>query len=98
MAVTEEEKVSLLLDTFFPKQPQPELEEMDAGRVRRRQLEVPLIEKLEVEEAIMLAHLDKAAGIDELPVRVWRETWQATGDNITNLYEASLRLGYLLVG
>lgn len=42
--------------------------------MRRRQLEVPLIEKPEVEEAIILAHLDKAAGADELPVRVWRET------------------------
>lgn len=43
----------------------------------------------------MLANPDKVAGVDELLARVWREIWLVAGDHITNLYEASLRLGYL---
>lgn len=93
VAATEEEKANLLLDTFFPKQPEPERSE--TYREQQEQLRVPPIEKPEVEQAILLAHPDKGAGVDEMSARVWSETWQETGDHITNLYEASLRLGHL---
>lgn len=48
----------------------------------------------EVKAAMMQLKPDKALGLDEITVRVWRELWPVLGSVIVTLDQASLDLKY----
>lgn len=83
-----------LLHSFFPEPPTPQRPE----RTRDNATDQILNERLiidEVERALFSASPDKAAGSNNLTIRVWREVWPVLQQQIYTLFTISLRQGKL---
>ena len=91
----EKDKAVLFLDTFFPPQPIPVLEQQAVNQEARETLLSKAIERSEVYRAIFRPNPRKAPGPDELSFRVWQEVWPVVKDWIQALYQGSLTLGHL---
>lgn len=91
----EEEKARVLLDTFFPAQPQP------TGILQDNYQPAPTADTIgeeireeECERAIFSSNPRKAPGPDDMPFRVWQAIWQPTKSWIVCIYQRSLTLGH----
>lgn len=94
-AETDEEKAQMLLTHFFPSQSSPcEAHERNAN-TKESQLKGSALQYQEVRDAIFSSAPDKAAGVDDLPFRVWRELWQTVDQHIFSIYNASIQLHHV---
>ena len=94
----DEEKAEVLLQTFFPPQPQPISTQDDCQAHEQEDPSDPVaaqIREEEVKRAIFSSNPRKAAGPDDIPFRVWQEVWPVVGKWVTLLYQKSVELEYI---
>jgi hypothetical protein len=93
------EKAEVLLQTFFPKQPDPQLQlqlqEGEQTTESTKDWNSKDVQESEVHYAIFSSNPRKAPGPDDLPFRVWQELWPVVKDWVVHLYQASIRLQHL---
>ncbi|KAJ6133707.1 hypothetical protein N7523_000029 [Penicillium sp. IBT 18751x] len=98
LADTNEAKVDVLRDVFFPQPPTPDLDDIQRDTREVEQIPFPPVSMQEVRDAIRRAPPDKAPGDDTVPNRVWRLL--AADDNspfcgiIRAIFDACLCTGY----
>ncbi|OOQ86154.1 putative reverse transcriptase [Penicillium brasilianum] len=94
-AETNQQKVDLLRQVFFPQPPQADLSDIDSSSPPN-QITFPAISQQEVIDAIKRAPPDKAPGEDGIPNRVWKIL--AENDHfvaiLTAIFDACMRTGY----
>ncbi|KAJ5710399.1 hypothetical protein N7488_004555 [Penicillium malachiteum] len=96
LAETNEAKVSVLRDVFFPAPPTADLSDISTER-RFNELPFPPITVQEVKDVICRAPPDKAPGPHAIPNRVWKlllAGCSKSGDLITSIFDACVRVGY----
>jgi ribonuclease HI len=91
----DEEKADIMLQAFFPPQPDPEPRDDGGGQDTHPTVPYKRITLDEVRNAIFQSSPNKAPGPDDIPTLVWRNVWEEAKDNIMALYRASLKLGHL---
>ncbi|KAJ6032769.1 hypothetical protein N7540_003501 [Penicillium herquei] len=100
LAESNEEKVSVLRDVFFPAPPIADLSDIPISSdpaMSRSQLPFPPITVQEINDVIRHAPPDKAPGPDAIPNRVWKLLLSGCslfGDLLTSIFDACVRLGY----
>lgn len=94
-ADTNEEKAQLLMSQFFPPQPLPNPTNHRHRNTKEAQLKDNPLQYQEVRKAIFDSAPDKAAGVDDLPFRVWQEIWPTVDQHVFLIYEASIQLGHV---
>ena len=94
----ESEKAELLLQTFFPSQPEPQLQ----PQLMTQPEEEPSLDQLdrdiqesEIHWAIFNSNPRKAPGPDDIPFCVWQELWPVVKEWIVHIYRRSIQLGHL---
>ncbi|MGH7746248.1 MAG: hypothetical protein ACREQ5_16040, partial [Candidatus Dormibacteria bacterium] len=94
----ESEKAELLLQTFFPSQPEPQLQ----PQLMTQPEEEPSLHQLdrdiqesEIHWAIFNSNPRKAPGPDDIPFCVWQELWPVVKEWIVHIYRRSIQLGHL---
>jgi len=95
IARQDEDKASLLMETFFQTPPKPGVIETLPKPIlptTRPPARLPPITDKEVYNAIFMPGQDKAPGTDEVTFRAWRHMFLATKTWIKNIYQASLDL------
>jgi hypothetical protein len=97
LAETNQEKVNLLRQVFFPPPPVADLSNITGSNPSPSgQILFPPVSQQEVRDAIKRAPPDKAPGEDGIPNRVWR----MLADNnhfvaiLTTIFDACMRTGY----
>jgi len=90
-AVDNTEKAQALLRSFFPRMPEPTLE--SATSIREEIPWTPITE-LEIERALKAAKGNTAPGEDGLPTLVWKNIWKYIAHFVTQIFTASINLGY----
>jgi ribonuclease HI len=80
-----------LRHAFFP--PLPPVTRSEPIEQPLSPLHCPILTEWEVKRAIFQANPWKAPGIDGLPAAVWQQLWPVIGENIIELFQASLRSG-----
>ncbi|KAI4732297.1 hypothetical protein E4T50_17119 [Aureobasidium sp. EXF-12298] len=91
----DEEKAAVLLQAFFPPQPEPEDRSLDSEEINLRAQPYKRITEAEVRTAIFRSSPRKAPGPDDIPFLVWQKVWEEAKGSILALYRASLRLSHL---
>lgn len=97
LAETDQEKVELLRQVFFPQTTQADLSDITGSNLSApNQIPFPPISAQEIYDAIKRAPPDKAPGEDTIPHRVWKV--RATSDNFviiaSGIFNACMRTGY----
>lgn len=69
----DEEKLSMLLQTFFPPKPKPENGELNNNRESSPAEPFKKITEAEIRRAIFRSDPKKAPGPDEIPFLVWQK-------------------------
>jgi hypothetical protein len=93
---SDSEKAKVLMDTFFPMPPMPEVSNDPTEQSGRAEpIDWPPLSKHEIKRAIFKSNPDKAAGLDEVSFRVWRELWPVLSNHLLWIYSASLDLRHL---
>jgi ribonuclease HI len=85
------EKAQVLLESFFPRTAEPTLE--DVTPIREEIPWIP-INELEIERALKAAKGNTAPGEDCLPTLVWKNIWKYVSEIVTQIFQASINLGY----
>lgn len=68
------EKAQILLQTFFPPQPKPQLQGLDEPPTASQNDPIAqLLTEQEIKRAIFSSNPRKAPGLDDIPFRVWQE-------------------------
>jgi ribonuclease HI/exonuclease III len=90
-------KAEVLLQTFFPQQPEPQAidNEVEALEARPTDPIQQLLTDDEVERAIFNSNPRKAPGPDDIPFRVWQELWPVVKHWVTHLYRCSIHFRHL---
>ncbi|OOQ82702.1 putative reverse transcriptase [Penicillium brasilianum] len=96
-AETNQQKVDLLRQVFFPQPPQADLSDIESTTTSPpNQLTFPAISQQEVSDIIKRAPPDKAPGEDGIPNRVWKIL--AENDHfvaiLTAIFDACMRTGH----
>ncbi|MGH2507601.1 MAG: endonuclease/exonuclease/phosphatase family protein, partial [Ktedonobacteraceae bacterium] len=98
IAETEELKASMLMQAFFPPQPEPvgsrDNIDFEPEGSAADMIHTPVLEE-EVRHAIFSSNPRKAPGSDDLPFKVWQELWPIVKGCVTHLYQSSLILGHV---
>lgn len=91
----DKEKAAVLLQAFFP--PQPESEDRSPDREETLVPAQPYkrITEAEVRTATFRSNPKKAPGPDNIPFLIWQKVWEEAKGSIMALYRASLRLSHL---
>jgi hypothetical protein len=86
-----EDKARVFLNAFFPAMNAP-----DPSNPTIPQLELPWqpITELEIQRSLNTANGTTAPGEDNLPMLVWKKLWTHLKILITNIFTASVNLGY----
>ncbi len=86
-----EDKARVFLSAFFPVMNTP-----DPGDPTISQPELPWqpITELEIQRSLNAANGTTAPGEDSLPMLVWKKLWTHLRTLITNIFTASVKLGY----
>ena len=88
-----EDKARLLKESFFPKPPETNLDDI-ANTTYPAQIELPPITQQEVEDAISEVPPDKAPGPDNIPNRILKMGSLIIVPHLTRIFEWSIKLGY----
>jgi ribonuclease HI/exonuclease III len=92
----DQEKATVLLETFFPPQPEPlglpQQQEQDTAP-STDPIRLPLSED-ECRRAIFSSNPRKAPGPDDIPFRVWQELWPVVKHWVISIYRISLAQGH----
>jgi hypothetical protein len=85
------DKARIFRETFFPKMIEPN----EVTSIPRRE-EIPWepITELEVQNALKAAKGTTAPGEDGVPTLIWKQLWKYIGKMITDIFAASIKLGY----
>ncbi|KAJ5638941.1 hypothetical protein N7528_001331 [Penicillium herquei] len=98
LAESNEEKVDVLRNIFFPVPPEADLSDISADTaMSRSQLPFPPITVQEIADVIRRAPPDKAPGPDAIPNRVWKLLLSGCvkfGHILTSIFDACVRVGY----
>ncbi|RFU26788.1 hypothetical protein B7463_g9554, partial [Scytalidium lignicola] len=92
------DKAEMLMRTFFPPQPEPEVNLQDPGSEDNNNtsdMSCSPISEEEVQEAIFSSNPRKAPGPDGIPFRAWQELWPVAKEWIVALYQKSFELGHV---
>lgn len=92
-AVRPEEKASLLRDTFFPKPPEADLNDLENAEYHD-QIPMPNITEKEILDAIQAAAPLKAPGPDGIPNKVLQAASSILVGHLAIIMNQSLKLGY----
>lgn len=85
------DKARVFRETFFPQMIEPSEE---TPTQRREEIPWEPITELEVQKALRAAKATTAPGEDSIPTLVWKQLWKYIGKMITNIFTASIELGY----
>lgn len=79
------------LDTFFPKMDEPDEVPPVHAPV---ELPWPPVTELEIQRSLKTAKSSTAPGDDDVPTLVWKNLWGTLKKVISEIFTASLNLGY----
>jgi Endonuclease-reverse transcriptase/Reverse transcriptase (RNA-dependent DNA polymerase) len=85
------DKARVFRETFFPQMVEPSEE---TSTQRKEEIPWEPITELEVQKALRVAKGTTAPGEDGIPTLVWKQLWKYIGKKITNIFTASIELGY----
>jgi hypothetical protein len=93
MTASNEEQAEELLGVFFPEAPGGV--EAEGERPQQNAVEMPPLCMEEVERCVRKAKPWKAPGEDGLPTAVWKEVWPEVKERVLELFQTSMREGYV---
>ena len=94
----DEDKARVLIQTFFPPQPEPQGGQTTEGNLKEAEAGDPIGDRLlegEVEKAIFSSNPRKAPGPGDISFQVWQELWPVVKHWVVHIYRRSIQLGHI---